>query len=102
MFEARDKEGDMARKRYTPDEIIRHLRTVEIDTVKGLAVPEACRKVGITEQPYPRWKREYGGLRVDQAKRLKGLEQENARLKKRVADLSLDHAILKAVSEGNF
>lgn len=92
----------MARKRYTPEEIIRHLRTVEIDTSKGLAVPEVCRKLGITEQTYYRWKREFGGLRVDQAKRLKGLEQENARLKKLVADLSLDNAILKEVSAGNF
>ena len=92
----------MARKRYTPDEIVRHLRTVEIETVKGLVVPEVCRKLGITEQTYYRGKREFGGLRVDQAKRLKGLEQENARLKKLVADLSLDNAILKEVSAGNF
>lgn len=92
----------MARKRYTPDEIVRHLRTVEIETGKGLVVPEVCRKLGITEQTYYRWKREFGGLRVDQAKRLKGLEQENARLKKLVADLSLDNAILKEVSAGNF
>ena len=69
----------MARKRYTAEEIIGHLRTVEIDLGKGSAVPEACRKLGITEQTYYRWKKEYGGLRVDQAKRLKGLEQENAR-----------------------
>jgi len=92
----------MARKRYTPDEIVRHLRTVEIEIGKGLVGPEVCRKLGITEQTYYRWKREFGGLRVDQAKRLKGLEQENARLKKLVADLSLDNAILKEVSAGNF
>ena len=92
----------MARKRYTPDEIVRYLRTVEIETGKGSAVPEVCRKIGITEQTYYRWKREFGGLRVEQAKRLKGLEQENARLKKLVADLSLDNAILKEVSSGNF
>lgn len=92
----------MARKRYTPDEIVRHLRTVEIEIGKGMAIPEVCRKIGITEQTYYRWKREFGGLRVDQAKRLKGLEQENARLKKLVADLSLDNAILKEVSAGNF
>ena len=61
MVEACEKEVDMARNRDTLYEIIRHLRTVEIDTVKGLTVPEACRKVGITEQHYPRWKREYGG-----------------------------------------
>ncbi len=92
----------MARKRYTPDEIVRHLRTVEIETGKGLVGPAVCRQLGITEPTYYRWKREFGGLRVDQAKRLKGLEQENARLKKLVADLSLDNAILKEVSAGNF
>ncbi len=92
----------MARKRYTAEEIIGHLRTVEIESGRGTAIPDACRTLGITEQTYYRWKREYGGLRVDQAKRLKTLEQENARLKKLVADLSLDKAILKEVAEGNF
>jgi transposase-like protein len=92
----------MARKRYAAEEIIRHLRTIEIETGRGTAVEDACRKLGITEQTYYRWKKEYGGLRVDQAKRLKGLEQENARLKKLVADLSLDNAILKEVAAGNF
>ena len=92
----------MARKRYTAEEIIRHLRTIEIEMGKGLAVVEACRKLGITEQTYYRWKKEYGGLRVDQAKRLKGLEQENARLKRLVADLSLDNSILKEVAAENF
>ena len=72
----------MARKRYTAEEIIGQLRTIEIDLGKGSVVPEACRKLGITEQTYYRWKKAYGGLRVDQAKRLKGLEQENARLKR--------------------
>ena len=66
----------MARKRYTAEEIIGQLRTIELDLGKGSAVLEACRKLGITEQTYYRWKKEYGGLRVDQAKRLKGLEQE--------------------------
>ncbi len=84
----------MARKRYTDEEIIGHLRTVEIDLGKGSAVPEACRKLEITEQTSYRWKKEYGGLRVDQAKRLKGLEQENARGKRLVADLSLDKHML--------
>ena len=80
----------MARKRYTAEEIICHLRTVEIEAGKGLGIADACRKLGITEQTYYRWKIEYGGLRVEQAKRLKGLEQENARLKRLVVDLSLD------------
>ena len=92
----------MPRKRYTPEEIFQHLRTIELDTGKGLAVPDACRKLGITEQTYYRWKKEYGGLRVDQAKRLKSLEQENSRLKRIVADLSLDNSILKEVASGNF
>lgn len=92
----------MPRKRYTPEEIIQHLRTVELDTSKGLAVLDACRKLGITEQTYYRWKKEYGGLRVDQAKRLKGLEQENLRLKRIVADQALDLSILKEVASGNF
>jgi transposase-like protein len=92
----------MARKRYTAEEIISQLRTVEIETAKGIGIMDACRKLGITEQTYYRWKKEYGGLRVDQAKRLKGLEQENARLKRLVADLSLDNSILKEVASGNF
>ena len=91
----------MAGKRYTAEAIIGHLRTLEIEMGKGLAVVEACRKLGITEQTYYRWKKEYGGLRVDQAKRLKGLEQENVRLKRLVADLSLDNSILKEVAAGN-
>jgi len=92
----------MARKRYTAEDIIGHLRTIEIEKGKGLAIVDACRKLGITEQTYYRWKKEYGGLRVDQAKRLKSLEQENARLKRLVADLSLDNSILKEVAAGNF
>jgi putative transposase len=87
----------MPRKRYTPEEIIEHLRTVELKTSKGLAVLEACRKLSITEPPYYRWKKELGGLRVDQAKRLKGLEQENPCLKRIVADQALDLSILKEV-----
>ena len=92
----------MARKRYTADEIISHLRTVEIETAKGLGITDACRRLGVTEQTPYRWKNEDGGLRVDQAKQLKGLEQENARLKRLVADLSLDNSLLKEVTAGNF
>lgn len=68
----------MPKKRYTSEEILQHLRTVELETSKGLAVLDACRKLGITEQTYDRWRKEYGGLRVDQAKRLKGLEHERS------------------------
>ena len=92
----------MPKKRYTPEEIIQHLRTVELETGKGLAVLDACRKLGITEHTYSRWKKEYGGLRVDHAKRLKGLEQEHLRLKRMVADQALDLSILKEVTAGNF
>jgi transposase-like protein len=90
------------RKRYTAEKIIEQLRTIEIELGKGLAVVDAGRKLGITEQTYYRWKKEYGRLRVGQAKWLKGLEQENARLKRLVADLSLDNSILKEVAAGNF
>ena len=92
----------MPRKRDTSEEIIQHLWTVEFDTGKGLAVLDACRKLGITEQTYYRWKKEYGGLRIDQAKRLKVLEQENLRLKRIVANQALDLSVLKAVASGNF
>ena len=92
----------MPRKSYTSEEIIQHLRTVELETGKGIVVVAACRKIGITEQTYYRWKKEYGGLRVEQAKRLKALEQENQRLKRIVADQAIDLSILKEVASGNF
>ena len=92
----------MARKRYTAEQIITKLREAEVELAKGQTTPQVCKKLGISDQTYYRWRREYGGLRVDQAKRLKGLERENARLKKLVADLSLDNSILKEVSSGNF
>ena len=83
-------------------QIITKLREAEIELAKGQTTSQVCKKLGIAEQTYYRWRKEYGGLRVDQAKRLKQLEQENARLKKLVADLSLDNSILKEVSSGNF
>ena len=92
----------MVRKSYTPDQIIHKLREVEILLNQGANVGEASRKIGVTEQTYYRWRKEYGGMRIEQAKRLKSLEKENARLKKLVADISLDNAILKEVAEGNF
>ena len=92
----------MARKRYTADQIITKLREAEVELSKGQTTPQVCKKLGIADQTYYRWRKEYGGLRVDQAKRLKQLEHENARLKKLVADLSLDNSILKEVSSGNF
>lgn len=92
----------MARKKYTAEEIIQHLRTMEIEQAKGTSFDEAARKVGVSKATAARWKKEYGGLRVDQAKRLKELEQENARLKKIVADITIDNSILKEVARGNF
>ncbi len=92
----------MGRKRHTAEQIIGKLRTAEIELAKGLGTAEVARKLGITEQTYYRWRKEYGGLRLDQAKRLKELEKENARLKKLVADQALDNAILKEVSSGKF
>jgi transposase-like protein len=92
----------MARKRHTAEQIIAKLREAEIELAKGQAVAQVVKKLGVTEQTYYRWRKEYGGLRVDQAKRLKELERENARLKKLVADQALDNAILKEVAEGNF
>jgi transposase-like protein len=78
------------------------LREAELLLNQGSTVKEASRKIGVTEQTYYRWRKEYGGLRIEQAKKLKSLEKENARLKKLVADLSLDKAILKEAAEGNF
>jgi len=91
----------MARKRYSPEQIIVMLREAEVLESKGLTQLEIARQLGICDQTLIRWRKEYGGLRVDQAKRLKELEKENARLKRLVADLSLDNSILKDVASGN-
>ena len=92
----------MAKKSHSPELIINKLREAEILLNQGASVGEASRKIGVTEQTYYRWRKEYGGMRIEQAKRLKDLEKENARLKKLVADISLDNAILKEVAEGKF
>ena len=92
----------MPRKRHTPEQIIRKLREAEVELAKGQTPVEVVRKLGITEQSYYRWRKEYGGLRMDQAKRLKELEKENSRLKKLLAEQALDNAILKEVSSGKF
>jgi len=91
----------MVRKGYTPEQIINRLREAEILLSQGAAIGEASKRIGVTEQTYYRWRREYGGLRVDQARRLRELEKENSRLKKLVADLSLDNAILEEAARGN-
>ena len=92
----------MVKKSHSPEVIINKLREAEILLNQGASVGEASRKIGVTEQTYYRWRKQYGGMRIEQAKRLKELEKENTRLKKLVADISLDNAILKEVAEGNF
>ena len=92
----------MVRRRHTAEEIITKLRQIEVAIGQGKAPAEAARLVAVTEQTYYRWRNEYGGLNLDQAKRLKQLEQENGRLKRAVADLALDNQILKEAARGNF
>ena len=92
----------MAKKRFTIEQIINHLREADVLLAQDRTVGEVCRQIGVSEQTYYRWRREYGGLKVDQARRLKDLEQENARLKRAVADLTLDKLILKEAAEGNW
>ena len=92
----------MSRKRFSIEQIINHLREAEVLLSQGQTVGEICRWIGVSEQSYYRWRREYGGLKVDQARRLKELEQENTRLKRAVADLTLDKLILKEAAEGNW
>ena len=92
----------MSRKKYSPEQVIIHLREVEVLCSQGSTIAEAVRQIGVTEQTYYRWRKQYGGMTVNDAKKLKELEKENARLKKLVADLSLDNAILKDVAEGKF
>jgi transposase-like protein len=92
----------MAKKRFTAEEIIGKLREAEVLTAQGMSVREMCKRLAVTDQTYYRWRKEYGGLKVDQARRLKDLEKENGRLKKVVAELTLDVAILKEAASGNF
>ena len=91
----------MAGKRHTAEQIVRKLREAEIELAKGQSIKAVCKKLQITDQTYYRWRKEYGGLQVDQARRLKELERENGRLKKLLAEAELDKAILKEVAEGN-
>jgi putative transposase len=92
----------MSRKQFTAEQIISKLREAEVGLSPGQTVGQVCRKLGVTDQTYYRWRKEYGGLRLDQAKRFKELERENAQLKKLVANQALDIAILKEASSGNF
>ena len=92
----------MGKKRTSTEEIITKLREAEILQAKGETIADVCRGFGVTEQTYYRWRKEYGGLKIDQAKRLKHIEQENNRLRRVVSDLSIDNAILKEAARGNF
>ena len=97
-----NKEVRMSRKRFKSEQIIRMLREAEVGLSQGMKVRDICRGLGISEQTYYRWRREYGGLKVSQVKRFKELEKENSRLKKAVAELTLDKLILKEALEGNY
>jgi putative transposase len=92
----------MPMKRYKPEQIVNLLRQIEVEIANGKTTPQACKEAEITQQTYYLWRKEYGGLKLDQAKRLKELERENAKLKRLVAELSLEKQILKDVAGGNF
>ncbi len=91
----------MSTKRYKPEQVVNILRQIEVELANGKTTPQACRDAQITVQTYYRWRKEYGGLKMDQAKRLKELEKENARLKRLVAELSLKKQVLRDVAQGN-
>jgi putative transposase len=92
----------MSRERYKPEQIVNLLRQIEVEVANGKTTPQACRDAGIHTQTYYRWRKEFGGLKLDQAKRLKELEKENSRLKRLVAELSLEKQVLRDVAQGNF
>ena len=89
-------------QRYKPEQIVTMLRQIEVGIANGKTTPQACKEAAITVQTFYRWRKEYGGLKLDQAKRLKELEKENAKLKRVVAELSLEKQVLKDIAEGNF
>ena len=92
----------MPMKKHKPEQIVALLRQIEVEIANGKSTPQACKEAEVTQQTYYRWRKEFGGLKLDQAKRLKELERENAKLKRLVAELSLEKQILKDVAEGNF
>ena len=92
----------MAKRKYTSEEIIHKLREADVLLGQGRSIADACKQIGVTDRTYYRWRKSYGGLKIDQAKRLKELEAENARLKKALAELTVDKIILKEVAEGKF
>ena len=92
----------MPSKKHRPEEIIGKLREAEVVLAHGATTAEACRRIGVTEQTYYRWRKDYGGLKVDQVRRMKDLEKENARLRRAISDLTLDKLILQEAARGNF
>jgi putative transposase len=92
----------MSTKKYKPEQVVNLLRQIEVEVANGKKTPQACREVGIHTQTYYRWRKEFGGLKLDQVKRLKELEKENSRLKRLVAELSLEKQVLRDVAQGNF
>ena len=92
----------MARKKHSAEQIVAILRQIEVEVANDKPTGQACREAGITEQTYYRWRKEYGDLKLEQARRMKQLEKENARLRRLVTDLSLEKQVLKEVAEGNF
>ena len=92
----------MSRKRYSPEKIIGMLREAEVALAQGMTIGAICRQLSISEQSYYRWRKQYGGLKISQVKRIKDIERENTRLKRAVADLTLDKVILKEALEGNY
>jgi putative transposase len=102
MSKAAIRNSSRARTKHTPGEIVAKLRQVDVLVSQGVAIAEAVRQIGVTEVTYYRWRQEYGGLKLDQVKRLKELELENARLRKEVSDLTLDKLILKEAARGNY
>ena len=91
----------MPKKRYSAEQIVMLLRQIEVATAQGKSIPAACREAGISDQSFYRWRKEYGGLDLDQARKMKELEKENSRLKRLVADLSLEKQVLKDIASGN-
>ena len=91
----------MPKKRFSAEQIVMLLRQIEVAMGQGKSTPISCREAGMSEQSYYRWRKEYGGLQLEQAKRMKGLEKENTRLKRLVADLSLEKQVLKDIASGN-
>jgi len=101
-FDPNKEDQRMARKRFKPEEIVAKLRQVEVLQSQGMAVIDAIRQIGVTEVTYYRWRKEYGGMRTEQLKRLKVLEKENTRLRRAVSDLTLDKMILTEATRGNY